>query len=95
MKQPAIYILTNDSNSVLYISVTGNLTQRVWLHRTGGVKGFTQKYNVHKLIYFEVFENFKTAIEREKQLKKWKRSWKDELISRVNPSWNDLYDEIS
>ncbi|MEZ9213303.1 GIY-YIG nuclease family protein, partial [Vibrio lentus] len=94
MKQPAIYILTNSSNSVLYIGVTGNLAQRVWLHKTGDIEGFTKKYNVHKLVYFEVIEDFKTAIDREKQLKKWNRSWKDELISEVNPNWNDLYDEI-
>ncbi|MEZ8914112.1 GIY-YIG nuclease family protein [Vibrio lentus] len=94
MRQPAIYILTNSSNSVLYIGVTGNLSKRVWLHRTGDIVGFTKKYNVHKLVYFEVFEDFKTAIDREKQLKKWNRSWKDELISGINPNWNDLYNEI-
>jgi putative endonuclease len=94
MKQPAIYILSNGSNSILYIGVTGNLSQRVWLHKTGDVEGFTQKYNVHKLVYFEIFEDFKTAIEREKQLKRWNRSWKEELISERNPSWRDLYDDI-
>ncbi|MDN3630553.1 GIY-YIG nuclease family protein [Vibrio lentus] len=94
MKQPAIYILSNSSNSVLYIGVTGNLAQRVWLHKTEDVEGFTQKYNVHKLVYFEIFVDFKTAIDREKQLKRWNRSWKEELISERNPSWRDLYDDI-
>ena len=94
MKQPAIYIMTNRIHSVLYIGVTGNLKRRVWLHKTGEVEGFTKKYNVHKLVYFEVFEDFRDAIEREKQLKKWNRQWKENLISRLNPDWSELYGEI-
>ncbi|WP_192890049.1 GIY-YIG nuclease family protein [Vibrio bathopelagicus] len=94
MKQPAIYILANRSNSVLYIGVTGNLKQRTWQHKAGDLEGFTKKYNVDKLVYFEVFEDFRAAIEREKQLKKWNRSWKEILISELNPSRRDLYDEI-
>lgn len=94
MKQPAIYILANRSNSVLYIGVTGNLKQRTWQHKAGDLEGFTKKYNVDKLVYFEVCEDFRAAIEREKQLKKWNRSWKEILISELNPSRRDLYDEI-
>ncbi|MEG3695042.1 GIY-YIG nuclease family protein [Vibrio coralliirubri] len=94
MKQPAIYILANRSNSVLYIGVTGNLKQRTWQHKAGDLEGFTKKYNVDKLVYFEVFEDFRAAIEREKQLKKWNRSWKEMLISELNPSRSDLYDEL-
>ncbi|MEZ9160633.1 GIY-YIG nuclease family protein [Vibrio lentus] len=94
MKKPTIYILANRSNSVLYIGVTGSLKQRVWLHKAKELEGFTKKYNVHKLVYFEVFEDFRSAIEREKQLKKWNRSWKEALISELNPSRSDLYDEL-
>tara|TARA_Y100000588_G_C13920201_1_gene781163 strand:- start:503 stop:790 length:288 start_codon:yes stop_codon:yes gene_type:complete len=95
MKQPAFYIMTNRANSVLYVGVTGNLKRRIWLHKTGEVDGFTKKYNVHKLVYFEVFEDFRAAIEREKQLKRWNRTWKDNLINKRNPSRRDLYDEMS
>ncbi|MDA0154076.1 GIY-YIG nuclease family protein [Vibrio sp. Makdt] len=95
MKQPAVYIMTNRANSVLYVGVTGNLKRRIWLHKTGEVDGFTKKYNVHKLVYFEVFEDFRAAIEREKQLKRWNRTWKDNLINKRNPSRRDLYDELS
>ncbi|MEF1278915.1 GIY-YIG nuclease family protein [Vibrio fortis] len=93
MKQPAIYIMTNRTHSVLYIGVTGNLKRRVWLHKTGEVEGFTKKYKVHKLVYFEVFDEFRDAIEREKQLKKWNRQWKENLISSLNPDWLELYEK--
>ncbi|CAH6818118.1 GIY-YIG nuclease family protein [Vibrio sp. 070316B] len=95
MKQPTVYIMSNRANSVLYVGVTGNLKRRGWLHRTGEVDGFTKKYNVHKLVYFEVFEDFRAAIEREKQLKRWNRTWKDNLINKRNPSRRDLYDELT
>ncbi|EDK26662.1 endo/excinuclease amino terminal domain protein [Vibrionales bacterium SWAT-3] len=95
MKQPTVYIMTNRTNSVLYVGVTGNLKRRTWLHKAGEVDGFTKKYNVHKLVYFEVFEDFRAAIEREKQLKRWNRTWKDNLINKRNPSRRDLYDELS
>tara|TARA_Y100000588_G_scaffold17593_1_gene18287 strand:- start:4 stop:300 length:297 start_codon:yes stop_codon:yes gene_type:complete len=94
MKQPAIYIMTNSTHSVLYVGVTGNLKRRVWLHKTGEVEGFTKKYKVHKLVYFEVFDEFRDAIEREKQLKKWNRQWKENLISSLNPHWLELYEKI-
>ncbi|MFV8461743.1 GIY-YIG nuclease family protein [Vibrio campbellii] len=95
MKQPAVYIMTNRANSVLYVGVTGNLKRRIWLHKTGEVDGFTKKYNVHRLVYFEVFEDFRAAIEREKQLKRWNRTWKDNLINKRNPSRRDLYHELT
>ncbi|MGI9877003.1 GIY-YIG nuclease family protein [Vibrio chagasii] len=95
MKQPTVYITSNRANSVLYVGVTGNLKPRIWLHKTGEVDGFTKKYNVHKLVYCEVFEDFRAAIEREKQLKRWNRTWKDNLINKRNPSRRDLYDELT
>ena len=90
-----IYILTNKINSVLYIGVTNDLQRRIYEHKNKLIPGFTRKYNLNKLIYFEHFENINDAIKREKQLKKWNRSWKEELINKENPKWNDLYNEIS
>ena len=93
-KQPAVYILSNKRNGTLYIGVTSNLIQRVWQHKNNLTPGFSQKYNLHRLIYFELFENMEVAIQYEKQLKKWHRKWKIELIENTNPEWNDLYLEI-
>ena len=85
-----VYILSNWDDSVLYIGVTSNLPRRLYEHRNGLVDGFTKKYNVHKLIYFEQTNDAYSAISREKQLKKWRRSKKNELISKMNPDWIDL-----
>ena len=85
-----VYVLTNWSDSVLYIGVTGNLERRLYEHRNGLVDGFTKKYNVHKLVYFEYTSDVYSAISREKQLKKWSRKKKNELIERMNPEWVDL-----
>lgn len=93
-KQPCVYILSNNRNSVLYVGVTSNLQKRVWEHKQKIVKGFTQKYNVDKLVYFEIHEKMEQAIEREKNIKKWNRSWKIELIEKDNKQWNDLYEQI-
>jgi len=90
-----IYIITNKTNRVLYIGVTNNLIRRVYEHKNKLTPGFSEKYNIHKLVYFEHFENINDAIKREKQLKKWNRDWKEELINKTNPEWNDLYEEIS
>ena len=90
-----IYIITNKTEKVLYIGVTNNLERRIYEHKNKTVPGFTQKYNINKLIYFEHFDNINDAIKREKQLKKWNRKWKEELINKNNPKWNDLYNEIS
>ena len=94
MKQPAVYILTNQSNKVLYVGVTSNLSQRVDQHKNHSIEGFTKKYNVDKLVYFEIHQEMVSAIAREKQLKNWRREWKDELISGINSNWQDLWNEI-
>ena len=85
-----VYILANWDDSVLYIGVTGNLERRLYEHKHSLVEGFTKKYNVHKLVYFECTSDVYSAISREKQLKKWSRSKKNELIAKVNPQWADL-----
>ncbi|MDG4812230.1 GIY-YIG nuclease family protein [Hydrogenovibrio sp. 3SP14C1] len=94
MKQPAVYILTNQSNKVLYVGVTSNLSQRVYQHKNHLIEGFTKKYNVDKLVYFEIHQEMVSAIAREKQLKNWRREWKDDLISGINSNWQDLWNEI-
>ena len=85
-----VYILSNWDDSVLYIGVTGNLPRRLYEHRNGLVDGFTKKYNIHKLVYFEHTNDVYSAISREKQLKKWSRNKKNELIGKSNPDWLDL-----
>ena len=86
-----IYLLTNKHNNVLYTGVTSDLIRRVYEHKSKLVKGFTQKYNVDRLVYYEACANIVVAIEREKQIKAWSRKKKDELINALNPEWNDLY----
>jgi len=93
-KQPAVYILSNKRNGTLYAGVTSNLVQRVWQHKNNLVPGFTQKYNLHKLVYLEVCESMEAAIQFEKRLKNWERKWKLELIEKLNPEWDDLYTDI-
>ena len=95
MKHYYVYILTNKTNRVLYIGITNNLVRRVWEHKEKLVPGFTAKYKVTKLVYYEVFNSPEEAIAREKQLKGWLRSKKIELINRFNPEWRDLYYEIA
>jgi len=85
-----VYILANRDDSVLYIGVSGNLQRRLYEHRNGLVDGFTKKYNIHKLVYFENTNDVYSAISREKQLKKWSRSKKEALINSMNPEWIDL-----
>lgn len=85
-----VYIITNKRNGTLYIGVTNNLERRVFEHKSGAVKGFSQKYGLGKLIYFETHQDVSNAILREKRLKKWKRQWKIDLIERANPNWIDL-----
>ena len=89
-----IYILTNSTNTTLYIGVTANLIKRIYEHKEKKVEGFTKKYNLTKLIYYEYFENIILAIKREKQLKNWKREWKIELIRKLNPEFKDLYQSL-
>ena len=78
----------------MYIGVTNNLVKRVWEHKNKVVEGFTKRYNVDKLVYYEVFDNPEDAMIKEKQLKKWKRAWKERLINEFNPEWKDIYDHI-
>jgi len=85
-----VYILTNWNNDVMYIGVTNNLERRLNEHRSGMIEGFSQKYNVHKLVYFETTSDVKAALTREKQLKKWSRTKKNELVRTMNPQWKDL-----
>ncbi|MDH4330028.1 MAG: GIY-YIG nuclease family protein [Candidatus Moranbacteria bacterium] len=94
MKQYCVYIITNNNNTSLYIGVTGNLQKRIWEHKDKVVEGFTKKYNCEKLVYFEQTENVHSALNREKQLKNWHRQWKINLISKSNPEWKDLFDEL-
>jgi len=86
-----VYILASKRNGTLYIGVTSDLLKRVGEHRNKEAKGFTEKYGVDKLVYFEQTENVMSALEKEKQLKKWNRSWKLKLIEKNNPKWEDLY----
>ncbi len=95
MNKPSyIYFLTNKTNKVLYIGVTSNLVKRIYEHKQKFVEGFSKKYNLTKLVYFEQADTITVAIEREKQLKGWLRSKKDSLVNTKNPEWRDLYDEI-
>lgn len=89
MKNYYVYILTNNSKT-LYIGVTNNLNRRVYEHKNKLVEGFTKKYNLEKLVYFEVFNNIEDALRREKQLKNWHRQWKMNLVESVNQEWKDL-----
>ena len=95
MKQsPAVYILASKRNGTLYIGVTSDLPGRVWQPRNGAIEGFSEKYNVHQLVYYEMHDEMIAAITREKQLKKWNRAWKLRLIEEFNPQWRDLYGDI-
>jgi len=86
-----IYILANKRNGTLYIGVTSNLVKRVYEHKNNIIDGFTKKYSIHKLVYYEITDDIESAIRREKQLKKWNRKWKMNLIEKNNPEWKDLY----
>lgn len=92
--QCAVYIMTNRINTVLYTGVTSSLQKRIWQHKEKLVPGFTKKYNVIKLIYYELTESIESAIAREKQIKGWTRAKKTTLIYKMNPEWRDLYDEL-
>jgi putative endonuclease len=90
-----VYILASRIGGTLYIGVTSGLVPRVYQHKMGVAEGFTKKYRVHRLVYFEQFSDITAAIAREKQLKKWKRAWKIQLIEKLNPNWDDLYPQIA
>ncbi len=89
-----VYILSSQKNGTLYIGVASNLIQRVYQHKEGQVDGFTKKYGVKTLVYYEIHQTAESAIVREKQIKEWKRNWKLELIEKSNPRWLDLYQEV-
>ena len=89
-----MYILASKPNSTLYIGVTSQLPQRIYQHKHNLVDGFTKKYHVHRLVWYEVHETMESAIRREKALKNWRRQWKIELIEKMNKEWSDLYNSI-
>jgi putative endonuclease len=89
-----VYILASRPGGTLYIGVTNNLIRRVYEHRMGFVDGFTKRYNVKQLVYFEIYPSVRDAIQREKTMKHWPRAWKTRLIVQDNPTWRDLYEEI-
>jgi len=93
-KQYYVYILTNKSDNVLYVGVTNDLIHRIFEHKTKLVEGFTKKYNLQKLVYYEATNDIESAINREKQLKNWHRGWKMNLIDQFNPDWKDLSDDF-
>ena len=95
MKTYYLYILASKKNGTLYTGLTNNLVKRVCEHKENLVPGFTQKYKVHRLVYYEQFADIYSAIAREKRIKKWKRQWKINLIESTNPNWLDLYDSLS
>jgi putative endonuclease len=92
--RPCIYILASGRHGTLYVGVTSDLARRIWEHKNDVVEGFTSRYAVHILVYAEFHATMIDAITREKQIKKWRRAWKIELIEKGNPEWRDLYDEI-
>ena len=93
-KQFFVYILASKRNGTLYTGITSDLVKRVWQHKNNSLSGFTKKYNVKILVYYEICNDAESAITREKRIKKWRRAWKLKLIEEKNPHWQDLYDEI-
>lgn len=91
MKQPCVYLLASQRNGTLYVGVTSNLVRRVWQHKEGLAEGFTRKYGVKLLVWYEQHETMVSAITREKAIKEWQRTWKIALIEKSNPEWSDLY----
>ncbi len=94
MKTYFVYIMASQRNGTLYVGITNDLVRRVYEHKSDAQASFTKKYGIHILVYYEETSDVKTAIEREKQLKKWERSWKVRLIEKNNPSWDDLYGQL-
>jgi putative endonuclease len=90
-----IYIMSNHPNGVLYVGVTSDLARRVYEHRQGIYRGFTQSYDLKMLIYYEFCDDIRQAIQREKNIKHWSRSWKVQLIHTLNPTWRDLYEDLA
>jgi putative endonuclease len=93
-EQPCVYMLASKRNGTIYIGVTSDLFRRAGLHKQDLIEGFTKRYGVHRLVYYEMHHLMPDAIRREKQLKKWNRAWKIRLIESMNPEWADLFDEF-
>jgi putative endonuclease len=93
-KLPSVYILASRRNGTLYVGVTSDLMKRVWEHKNDFVEGFTKRYGVHTLVWYERHATMESAIAREKAIKEWKRIWKLEMIERTNPDWKDLYQDL-
>ena len=93
-KSPHVYLLTNKPDGVIYLGVTSDLIKRIWQHKNSFVDGFSRRYNLHHLVWFEAHEDMVSAITREKNIKKWKRAWKVRLIEESNLEWRDLYEDI-
>lgn len=89
-----VYMVTSKRNGTLYIGVTTDLKRRIWQHKNKAVEGFTSRYNVDRLVWFETYDDYWEAAQRERRMKKWNRDWKIELIEGSNPEWNDLYDRL-
>jgi len=94
MQQYFVYILANKKNGTIYIGVTRDLKRRIYEHKNQIIEGFTKRYNIKRLVYYEISNDINSAIKREKVLKKWRREWKIKLIEKNNPNWNDLFDEF-
>jgi putative endonuclease len=95
VKQPIVYILASKPNGTLYVGVTSDLSRRIEAHRSGAVPGFTERYAIKILVYFELHADMYEAIQREKRIKKWNREWKIKLIEKINPEWRDLSDQAA
>ncbi|HYQ71485.1 MAG TPA: GIY-YIG nuclease family protein [Gammaproteobacteria bacterium] len=93
-RQPCVYLLASKRNGTLYTGVTSSLTKRVWEHKNDLVEGFTNKYGVHTLVWYEAHETMESAIRREQAIKNWKRNWKIKVIEEMNPQWRDLYTDL-
>lgn len=94
MKQYFVYLLTTKNNAAFYVGITSNLSKRIWEHKEKVADSHTKKYNIEKLVYYEIFDNPEEAIKREKRLKRWNREWKIKTIEKLNSNWNDLYEKI-
>ncbi len=93
-RQPCVYLLASKRNGTLYTGVTSNLLKRVWEHKNNLLEGFTSKYGVHTLVWYEMHDTMESAIRREKSIKNWKRVWKITTIEELNPNWRDLYPDL-
>ncbi|MCP4075604.1 MAG: GIY-YIG nuclease family protein [Gammaproteobacteria bacterium] len=93
-RQPSVYILSSKRNGTLYTGVTSNLIKRIWQHKNHAIEGFTKKYSIHFLVWYELHETMESAIQKEKNIKDWKRAWMLKLIEEKNPVWDDLYNEL-